>query len=112
MGMGDATPITPAEDQLLDDQVVTGAETPSRVVAESLSQMSMGSPAASLVAGGPPMKVRMPKEESPAPTNCYPHWPFIIFRVVLTLYGGRCSLLLLDSRRKEERRKEEQNQAQ
>ena len=32
--VGDATPITMAEDQLLDDQVGTGAMTPSGVVAE------------------------------------------------------------------------------
>ena len=41
---GGATPITLAEDQLLDDQVGTGAETPSGVVTESLSQMNMDSP--------------------------------------------------------------------
>ena len=34
---GGATPITPVEDQLLDDQVGTGAETPSRAVTDSLS---------------------------------------------------------------------------
>ena len=51
---GGATPITPAEDQFLDDQVGTGAETPSRAVIESLSQMNMDSPATLLVASDPP----------------------------------------------------------
>ena len=52
--VGDATPITIAEDQLLDDQVGTGAETPSGAVAELLSQMNMGSPTTSQVASDPP----------------------------------------------------------
>ena len=51
---GGTTPITPAEDQLLDDQVGTGAETPSGVVTESLSQMNMSLPATSQVANDPP----------------------------------------------------------
>ena len=41
---GGATPITPAEDQLLDDQGGTGVETPSGAVTKTLSQMSMDSP--------------------------------------------------------------------
>ena len=51
---GGTTPITLAEDQHLDDQVGTGAETPSRVVTELLSQMNMDSPATSQVASDPP----------------------------------------------------------
>ena len=51
---GGATPIMPAVDQLLDDQVGTGAETPSGAVIESLSQMNMGSPDAPQVASDPP----------------------------------------------------------
>ena len=51
---GGTTPITPAEDQLLDNQVGTGAETPSGAVTESLSQMNMGLPAAPQVASDPP----------------------------------------------------------
>ena len=51
---GGATPITLAEDQLLDDQVGTGARTPSGAVTESLSQMNMDSPATSQVASDPP----------------------------------------------------------
>ena len=51
---GGATPITLAEDQLLDDQIGTGAETPSGAVTESLSQMNMDSPATSQVASDPP----------------------------------------------------------
>ena len=51
---GGATPITLAEDQLWDDQVGTGAETPSGAVIESLSQMNMDLPAAPLVASDPP----------------------------------------------------------
>ena len=51
---GGAAPITLAEDQLLDDQVGTRAETSSRVVTESLSQMNMDSPATSQVASDPP----------------------------------------------------------
>ena len=43
---GGTTPITLAEDQLLDDQVGTGAGTPSGAVTESLSQMNMDSPTA------------------------------------------------------------------
>ena len=50
----ETTPITLAEDQLLDDQVGTGAETPSGAVTESLSQMNVDSPAASQVASDPP----------------------------------------------------------
>ena len=51
---GGTTPITLAEDQLLDDQVGTGAETPSRAVTESLSRMNVDSPTASQVASDPP----------------------------------------------------------
>ena len=51
---GGTTRITLAEDQLLDDQVGTGAETPSRVVTELLSQMNMDSPATLQVASDPP----------------------------------------------------------
>ena len=51
---GGTTPITPAEDQLLDNQVGTGAETPSEAVIESLSQMNMDSPAILPVASDPP----------------------------------------------------------
>ena len=51
---GDTTPITRAEDQLLDDQVGTGAETPSRAVTESLSWMNVDLPAALQVASDPP----------------------------------------------------------
>ena len=48
-----ATPITLAEDQLLDDQVGTGAETPSGAVIELLSQMNMDSPATPPVVSDP-----------------------------------------------------------
>ena len=48
------TPITLAEDQLLDDQVGTKAATPSRVVTESLSQMNIDSPTTLQVASDPP----------------------------------------------------------
>ena len=51
---GGTTPITLAEDQLLNDQVGTGAETPSGAVTKSLSQMNMDSPTAPQVAGDPP----------------------------------------------------------
>ena len=51
---GGTTPITLAEDQLLDDQVGTGAETPSRAVTESLSQMNVDSPTTLQVASDPP----------------------------------------------------------
>ena len=51
---GGTTPITLAEDQLLDDQVGTGAETPSGAVTKSLSQMNMDSPTTSQVASDPP----------------------------------------------------------
>ena len=51
---GGTTPITLAEDQLLDDQGGTGAKTPSRAVAKSLSWMNVYSPAASQVASDPP----------------------------------------------------------
>ena len=50
---GGTTPITLAEDQLLDDQVGTGAKTPSGVITESLSQMNVDSPAALQVASDP-----------------------------------------------------------
>ena len=52
--VGDATPITMAEDQLLDDQVGTGAETPSGAVAELLSSMNVGLPVPSQEASDPP----------------------------------------------------------
>ena len=52
--VGDTTPITIVEHQLLDDQVGTGTETPSGAVAESLSQMNMGSPTTLQVASDPP----------------------------------------------------------
>ena len=53
---GGATPIMPADDRLLDqdDQEGTGAETPYRVVTESLSQMNMDLPTTTLVASDPP----------------------------------------------------------
>ena len=51
---GGTTPITLAENRLLDDQGGTGAETPSGVVAESLSWMNVDSPTASQVASDPP----------------------------------------------------------
>ena len=51
---GGTTLITLAEDLLLDDQVGTGAETPSRAVTELLSQMNMDSPATSQLASDPP----------------------------------------------------------
>ena len=54
---GDITPIMSADDQLLDQddqEAGTGAETPSRVVMESLSQMNMDSPASTLVVSDPP----------------------------------------------------------
>ena len=51
---GGTTPITLAEDQLLDDQVGTEAETPSGVVTELLSQINMDSPTTSQVASDPP----------------------------------------------------------
>ena len=50
---GGATPIPLAEDQLLDDQVGTGAKTPSGAVIKSLSQMNMDSPATLPVASDP-----------------------------------------------------------
>ena len=54
---GGITPITPSDDQLLDldDQGgQTRAKTPSGVVAESLSQMNMDSPASTPVVSDPP----------------------------------------------------------
>ena len=51
---GGSTPITLAEDQLLDDQGGTGAETPSRAVTKSLSRMNVDSPATLQVASDPP----------------------------------------------------------
>ena len=51
---GGTTPITLAEDWLLDDQVGISAKTPSGAVAESLSRMNMGSPATSQEASDPP----------------------------------------------------------
>ena len=52
---GGATPITLAEDQLLDDQGGTGAKTPSGVVTELLSQMNMDSPATPPEVSDPPV---------------------------------------------------------
>ena len=54
---GGATPITPADDRLLDQddqEEGTGAETPSGVVTELLSQMNMDLPATTLAASDPP----------------------------------------------------------
>ena len=53
---GGATPIKPADDQLLDQddqEEGTGAETPSGAVTKSLSQMNMDSPTTTLVASDP-----------------------------------------------------------
>ena len=54
---GGITPITPADDRLLDQddqEDQTRAKTPSGVVTESLSQMNMDSPTATLVVSDPP----------------------------------------------------------
>ena len=54
---GGVTPITRADDQLLDQddqEDGTGAKTPSGAVTESLSQMNMDSPASTLVMSNPP----------------------------------------------------------
>ena len=54
---GGITPITPADDWLLDQddqEDQTRAETPSRVVTELLSQMNMDFPASTLVVSDPP----------------------------------------------------------
>ena len=54
---GGVTPITPADDRLLDQddqEEGTGAKTPSRAVTESLSQMNMDSPTSTLVVSDPP----------------------------------------------------------
>ena len=54
---GGITPITPADDRLLDQddqEDQTGAETPSRAVTESLSQMNMDSPTSTLVVSDSP----------------------------------------------------------
>ena len=54
---GGITPITPADDQLLDQddqEDQTGAKTPSVTVTESLSQMNMDSPTSTLVVSDPP----------------------------------------------------------
>ena len=54
---GGITPITPADDRLLDlddQEDQTGAETPSEAVTESLSQMNMDSPASTLAVSDPP----------------------------------------------------------
>ena len=54
---GGVTPITPADDRLLDQddqEDQTEAKTPSGAVTESLSQMNMDSPAATLAVSDPP----------------------------------------------------------
>ena len=54
---GGVTPITPADDQLLDQddqEEGTRAETPSGAVTESLSQMNMDSPTSTLAVSDPP----------------------------------------------------------
>ena len=54
---GGVTPITPADDRLLDQddqEDQTGAKTPSGVVTELLSQMNMDSPTSTLVVSDPP----------------------------------------------------------
>ena len=54
---GDVTPIMLADDRLLDQddqEEGTGAETPSGVVTELLSQMNMDSPASTLAVSDPP----------------------------------------------------------
>ena len=54
---GGVTPITLADDRLLDQdnpEEGTGAETPSRVVTESFSQMNMDSPTSTLAVSDPP----------------------------------------------------------
>ena len=54
---GGVTPIMPADDRLLDQddqEDGTGAETPSRAVMKSLSQMNMDSPTSTLAVSDPP----------------------------------------------------------
>ena len=54
---GGITPITPADDRLLDQddqEDQTRAETPSRAVTKSLSQMNMDSPTATIAVSDPP----------------------------------------------------------
>ena len=54
---GGVTPITPADDRLLDQddqEEGTGAKTPSGAVTESLSQMNMDSPTSTLEVSDPP----------------------------------------------------------
>ena len=54
---GGATPIMPADDQLLDQddqEEGTGAKTPSGAVTESLSQMNKDLPTTTLVVSDPP----------------------------------------------------------
>ena len=70
---GGTTQITLAEDQLLDDQGGTGAETPSGALAELLSQMTGIHPLLCKWQVILPMKARMPEEEPPAPTNNFHH---------------------------------------
>ena len=58
---GGVIPITPVDDRLLDQddqEDHTGAETPSRAVTESLSQMNMDSPTATLVVSDPLVATR------------------------------------------------------
>ena len=51
---GGTTPITLAEDQLLDNHVGTGAESPSRAVTELISWMNVDSPTTLQVVSDPP----------------------------------------------------------
>ena len=54
---GGVTPITLADDRLLDQdnqEEVTGAKTPSGAVTELLSQMNMDSPTSTLAVNDPP----------------------------------------------------------
>ena len=80
------TPITLAEDQLLDDQVGTGAETPSRAVAELFSQMNVVHPPLHRWQVILLTRAKTPKEEPLAPTSDFHCGLFIILGVIQTLW--------------------------
>ena len=97
---GGTTPITLAEDQLLDNQVGTGAETPSRAVTESLSRMNVDSPPASQVASDPPDEGQNAWGGASGSNQQFPPWISESYKLSMKA-GAPASHQTVDERRME-----------
>ena len=97
---GGTTPITLAEDQLLDDQVGTGAETPSRAVTKSLSQMNVDSPATLQVASDPPNEGQNAWGGASGSNQQFPPWTLESYKLSMEA-GAPASHQMVEERRTE-----------